>query len=245
MYIGELLKSMQEYDAGVPYDLYLCANGEDYKIPEDLMSAFTNVFVRENRGYNIGAWDHAWRMLTEYKYYLLMQDDCFIKKKGWLLDFFRCFNSTKDCGLVGECLNKVWNHSWLELTGNTGGGLSKANIDESLMRRARNYLNLLQRWGIPAGETARHLTSVVHFTSRAILEKVDGYNKATTYEEAIAAEIGFSKKIEARGYKLIQIGRYRHSRIGHREWLSDSFLAKLKRSFQKRWKTWGSNRISF
>lgn len=101
-------------------------------------------------------------------------------------------------------------------------------------RLARIYQETLARWRIPQGSTARHLTSVVHFTSRQILEEVRGYNLGRTYQETIAAEIGFSRKIEARGYRLIQIGRQRHSRIGHPQWDPLDFFLRLKRSVKKR-----------
>jgi hypothetical protein len=78
------------------------------------------------------------------------------------------------------------------------------------------------------------MTTVVQFTSRAILEEVDGYNLGFAKDEAAAAEFAFSRKIEARGYTLQQIGRRRHSRIAHPQWPSDAFLPKLKRSVLKR-----------
>ncbi len=34
--------------------------------------------MRENTGFNIGAWDYGWRHLPPYDYYLFLQDDCFI-----------------------------------------------------------------------------------------------------------------------------------------------------------------------
>ncbi len=37
--------------------------------------------MRENTGFNIGAWDYGWRHLPPYDYYLFLQDDCFIVRK--------------------------------------------------------------------------------------------------------------------------------------------------------------------
>ena len=65
------------------------------------------------------------------------------------------------------------------------------------------------------------------------LEAVDGHNIAGTYEEAIAAEIAFSRKIEARGWRLVQIGRHRHSRIGHRQWRQKDLISRWRRSLSK------------
>ena len=227
-YICGLVDSLKRYNAGVPYDIYLCANGESYRLPKNLSNIFKKVFVRENTGFNIGAWDYAWRILPQYENYLFMQDDCYIKKDNWVKDFTECFNSIKKCGLVGEYLNKSWDMPWSELTGVDG------ERKASKKKRALFYIETLRRWGMPEGETASHLTSVVHFTSRKILEEVDGYIVVNDYHEAIAAEIAFSKKIQNRGYEIIQIGKSRHSRIGHRQWISDSFFSRLANSIKKR-----------
>jgi len=70
--------------------------------------------------------------------------------------------------------------------------------------------------------------------ARTVLEEVDGFPIAREYEDAIAAEIAFSRTVEASGRALAQVGRRRHSRIGHREWEQDGFFARLRRSAQKR-----------
>jgi hypothetical protein len=235
-YILNLMKSITRYEAGVLFDLYLCANGESYRLPSGLNGKFTDVFIRENTGFNLGAWDYSWRRLSEYDDYLFMQDDCFIRKEFWLRDFLTCFHSKELYGLVGECLHKSWNRPWSELTGPEINTKRRQRVSESKTRLARSCQSDLKRWGIPEGKKADHLTSVVHFTSRAILERVGGYIIADKYQEAIAAEIAFSKKIQNEGYELKQIGRLRHSRIGHRQWHSNGFFAKMERSIKKRQK---------
>ena len=229
-YICNLVDSLKRYDAGVPYDIYLCANGESYRLPKNLSNIFKKVFIRENTGFNLGAWDHAWRILPQYENYLFVQDDCYIKKDNWVKDFIGCFNSIEKCGLVGEYLNKSWDMPWTELTGAAG----KHKVSKKKRERAGFYIETLRKWGIPKGETASHLTSVVHFTSRKVLEKVDGYIIVDDYHEAIAAEIAFSKKIQNKGYEIVQIGKKRHSRIGHRQWMPDGFFPRLANSIKKR-----------
>ena len=191
-YILNLMKSMTRYDACAPFGLYLCANGESYRLPPGLQGRFTDVFIRENTGYNLGAWEHSWRKLPEYDDYLFMQDDCFIKKKAWLRDFMACFHSKRRYGLIGECLHKSWNRPWPELTGQQIKTNTRHRISENKESRARYYRDVLKSWGIPEGKKADHLTSVVHFTSRAILERVGGYTIADNYQEAIAAEIAYN-----------------------------------------------------
>jgi len=229
-YICSLIDSLKRYDAGVPYDIYLCANGESYRLPKNLSNIFKKVFIRENTGFNLGAWDHAWRILPQYENYLFMQDDCYIKKDNWVKDFIGYFNSIEKCGLVGEYLNKSWDMPWTELTSADG----KHKVSKKKRERAGFYIETLRKWGIPKGETASHLTSVVHFTSRKVLEEVDGYIIVDDYHEAIAAEIAFSKKIQNKGYEIVQIGKFRHTRIGHRQWISDGFFSRLANSIKKR-----------
>ena len=229
-YICSLVDSLKRYNAGASHDLYLCANGESYQAPPNVLNSFTKIFVRENTGFNLGAWNYAWRFLPQYENYLFMQDDCYIKKDNWLKDFIQCFNSIKKCGLVGEYLNKSWDMPWTELTGADG----KHKVSKKKRERAGFYIETLRKWGIPKGETASHLTSVVHFTSRKVLEEVDGYIIVDDYHEAIAAEIAFSKKIQNKGYEIVQIGKKRHSRIGHRQWISDGFFPRLANSIKKR-----------
>ena len=229
-YICSLVDSLKRYNAGAPHDLYLCANGESYQAPPNVLNSFTKIFVRENTGFNLGAWDYAWRLLPQYVNYLFMQDDCYIKKDNWLQDFIQCFYSIDHCGLAGEYLNRSWDMPWTELTGADG----KHKVSRKKRERAGFYIETLRKWGIPKGETASHLTSVVHFTSRKVLEEVDGYIIVDDYHEAIAAEIAFSKKIRNKGYEIVQIGKKRHSRIGHRQWMPDGFFPRLVNSIKKR-----------
>jgi len=224
---------MQQFEAGLPYDLVLSANGSDYSPPSELTSRFRTIFVRENVGYNLGAWDYAWRRLSDYKWFLFLQDDCQIIRHRWLYRFQRRFDSVRDCGLVGEYLPRFYDRPWSDAEDEVLTVTRTASEAERL-RAIREYRHQLNRWGIPEGQTARNVTSVVHYTSRRILELVDGYNIGRTKTEAIAAEIAFSRKIEAQGLRLVQLGRYRHSTISHPQWPSNHPLARLKRSISKR-----------
>jgi hypothetical protein len=232
-YLLALCESIARHPPGAGHDLFLCANGLDYSPPGELVPLFSEIFIRENTGYNLGAWDHAWRQLPGYERFLFLQDDCLVKRPRWLRDFILRFDSTPACGLVGEHLIRAWDRPWSELTDPRAPRSRRGHSSEQ-SALANFYSETLARWGIPEGPTARALTAVVHFTSRSILEEVGGYNLGRTYQEAIAAEIGFSRKIEARGYSLVQIGRQRHSRIGHPQWNRQGFFARLRRSVRKR-----------
>ena len=224
-FLRRLVASMKCFDAGMAYDLVVSANSPDFAVPEDLAGVFRHILRRENVGFNLGAWDHAWRRLPEYDYYLFMQDDCFVRRKNWLRRFSQRFAKEKDCGLVGEHFNSGWNRPWDELLGLCTG---EYNVSAQKSQRAARYLHLLKQWGVPAGHTAAHLTTVVQFTSRRLLEEVDGYPIRAAYQEAIAAEIGFSRKIVAAGYCLRQLERWRHSYIGHPQWPSESLWERIR-----------------
>ncbi|MEZ4601553.1 MAG: hypothetical protein R2940_17330 [Syntrophotaleaceae bacterium] len=223
--LRRLVNSMKRFAPGVPFDPVLSINGEGYDLPEDLAAVFRHVFRRENTGYNLGAWDHAWRHLAGYDYYLFLQDECFIRRGNWVRLFLQRFAGDRDCGLIGENLNPGWNHSWQDL-------IESESFSEKKRQRAMLYRQLLQQWGIPAGQTAAHLTSVVQFTARRILEEVDGYPIRNEHGEAVAAEIGFSRKIAAAGYSLHQLGRWRHQTIGHPQWPTEALWRKFRESLR-------------
>jgi hypothetical protein len=233
-YLLALCRSMQEHEAGVPFDPVLVANGLDFQLPSELRARFREVLVRENRGLNLGAWDHAWRALPEHERFLFLQDDCRVLRKGWLADFARRFESVPRCGLVGEHLNHGWDRPWGELCDAELQGARKGEAGRRFAARARGYRERLAAWGVPEGATARHLTSVVHFTSREMLEAVNGYRSARDHDEAIAAEIAFSRQIAARDRELVQVAARRHSRIGHREWKSESLLSHVRALLRER-----------
>lgn len=228
-YLLRLMDSMNTHSAGMDYDLFLCANGETYKLPANLQASFKKIFIRENSGFNLGAWDYAWRRLSDYRYFLFLQDDCFIERKNWLLAFYQRFRAAEKCGLIGENLNKGWIHPWDTLRGLKKG---TKTISEAKRQRADFYYDKICNWGIDPGETASHLTSVVHFTSSDILSSVDGYKHTCNYEEAIAAEIGFSRSIRALGYRLCQLDNKQHKFIGHRQWSRNSFSENVRQKLK-------------
>lgn len=232
-YLSTLLTTMDRHPAGAAHDLYVVANGTDYRLPDNAQAKVRELFVRENRGYNLAAWDHAWHQLLGHEHFLFLQDDCFIRRAGWLADMRACFERP-GTGLVGENLIHSWDRPWSELFVESPRCGRWGRVNAAMVKRARRYHGLLESWGVPAGETARHLTTVVHYTSRQVLEDVGGYRHVTEYEEAIAAEIGFSRMVEACGYRIRQVGRTSHSRIGHREWRPGGFWHRMGRSLEKR-----------
>ncbi len=235
VHLMRLCNSLQRHPAAHKYDLILCVNDLNYILPDALTKRFLQVFVRDNAGYNLGAWDYAWRHLPDHDYFLFLQDDCIVSKNGWLQDFITCFVSTPRCGLVGENVERTWDKPWSELC--SPSSQSDPQKNREVQQRAiwaDFFREKLRDWNIPEGDTGRHITAVVQFISRTILEEVGGYNSGNTKAEATAAEVAFSRKIAARGYALVQVGRWRHSRIGHPQWPSNAPQARLWRSIKKR-----------
>jgi hypothetical protein len=237
-YVERLCTSLKQYRPGVGYDLFLCANGLEYVPPKEIEAAFKGIFIRENTGFNLGAWDYAWRHLGNYNYFLFVQDDCLVVKDQWLVDFVSRFNYG-NCGLVSECVSSLCDRPWSVLT-NPRKTLMldllkyrqdpTISLKEHRLKRAKRwtlYYNTLINWRIMPGETARHATTVVQFTSRRVLQEVNGYNIGTDKSEAIAAEIGFSRKIAAHGYTVLQLRFRRHTRIKHRQWASGGLWARV------------------
>ena len=231
----QLCESLTRYRPGIEYDLVLCANGMNYVLPGPVRDRFEKLFVRENTGYNLGAWDYAWRHLPNHDHFLFLQDDCVVRKNGWLQDFIGCFSSTRNCGLVGENIDRSWDIPWSELCNPATKGDPRRSAEAIKQAEwAAFFREKLREWKIPEGQTARHVTTVVQFTSRTILEEVDGYNFGNSKLEATAAEVAFSRKIAARGYSLVQVGCRRHSRIAHPQWPSNAPAARIWRSVKKR-----------
>jgi len=233
-YLRGLLESFERYDAGLLFRPFLVVNGHGYPLDASIAACFERVLERENTGFNLGAWDHAWRALGDCERFLFLQDDCFARRRNWLRDIALRFDRTPRCGLVGEQIQRNFDRPWSELVVARSATLTSRRVSASVAARARYYREKLREWGIHEGRAARHVTTVVQYTSREVLEDVGGYDLVSNYEDAIAAEIGFSCKLTARGYALAQVGRRRHARIGHREWSDDGFAARLRRSIEKR-----------
>lgn len=63
------------------------------------------------------------------------------------------------------------------------------------------------------------LQSIILFTSRSILEQIDGFIIGQNYGEAIAAEIGISKKVQGLGYQIQTINPHScYHYIAHPQW---------------------------
>src|SRR5438552_9442241 len=80
-----LLDSMHSVPSGWPFHVRIVVNQET---PTSLILPARpwrfEVLYRENRGYNIGAWDFGWRVSPYYDAYLFLQEECQVVREGWI-----------------------------------------------------------------------------------------------------------------------------------------------------------------
>lgn len=182
------------------------------------------VINRENTGWNLGAWEAGWRASPGYEYFLFLQAECFIKSKDWLYRYEHRMDHDAGIGLLGERM--MWGGmTWDYAKANTALDLSD---QPEILNNFDSYQKNLREKGIDPGTLGTHLVSIILFTRRSILEKVDGFPlMGDTYVKAISCEIGISKRIENEGYRISQLGDDAFSRIGHTQWTA---LDRLKSS---------------
>jgi hypothetical protein len=220
--LHRLLAQMQKIDSGAPYDLRIVCNGgleRPLTLPVRFNSLKPRIINRENTGYNLGAWECGWRDADGYEYYLFLQDDCFLKRPGWVYDYEFRMSRDEGIGLLGESI--AWDRlTWRYIREATDRDLGRwAWPEEEPVHPIDTYLALLEQHGIPRGETGTHLQSLVLFTSRRILEEIGGFPiMGSSYREACACEIGLSRLIESRGYRLSKLKDCSFEFIGHAQW---------------------------
>jgi len=216
----QLLASMNRFPAGAPYAVRVVVN-RDGTESIDLPSRHrvVEVMYRANAGYNIGAWEAGWRAAPAYDGYLFVQDECRAVRADWVGAFVRAA-AESGVGLVGECLSPDWDAPWEVLAERfRGHALREHTINGRAAERVDCYLDFFRRNGIPPGRRGDHLQSLVLFATRSVLEQVGGFPEGRAYGEAIASEIGISKKVQAAGLSLVQVGRDAFTHLEHPQWL--------------------------
>jgi len=223
-----LIEHLFGCEAGAPFSLTVVCNGGDERpmgLPRRFAERGVNVLNRENRGFNIGAWDFGWRAEKGHEHFLFLQDDCYVVREGWLGGFLEAMNRGSNIGLLGESFRRPWSRPWEELKGPEHNVFAKGHeTGGRRMRRVDLYLDFLWRRGIPPGESARHLQALALFASREVLTEIGGFPTGGSYGESIGAEIAISKKVEAHGYSTALAGLRPFYYFGHREWTEKGSL---------------------
>jgi hypothetical protein len=215
-----LLAQMMRVDAGTNFDLIIVCNGGDRQplvLPSKFDRLRPRIFNRENQGYNIGAWEYGWRISEGYRYYLFLQEECFLKAKGWVSEFEYRMSVDRGVGLLGEAI--MWDRmSWQYIREATDRDLGLDWFAGEPVHPLDAYQAFLNLRGIPLGEVGSHLQSLVLFTSGQVLSEINGFPTGISYREAVACEIGISRLVEAKGYRISKIKDHPYALIGHRQW---------------------------
>jgi hypothetical protein len=220
--LKKLLRDMKEVDAGSPFEVVIVVNGGDQKplsLPPEFDSLRPRILNRENKGWNLGAWDHGWRQAGDFDYFLFLQDDCFLKTRGWVGDFEFRFDHDSGIGLLGEEI--MWDQmTWPYIRKATDRDLGSLAWPESEpVHPLDTFQTLMTKRGVPPGEVGTHLPSLILFTSKRILEEVGGFPLVgSTYYEAVACEIGISRLIASKGYRIARVRDRSFQLIGHPQW---------------------------
>ena len=225
---------MQRIEAGSPFDVVIVCNGGDLNplvLPPGFESLNIQVFNRENTHYNQGAWDHGWRAVAGYEFFLMVQDECTIVSPGWVEQFEFRITSDLQIGLLGEQIN--WTQmSWAYVREATDRDLGNSvwPANEPL-HPIDSYQQMMMRRGIDKGQEATYLNSIILFTSRKVLEEVGGFPfMGLGYREAVGCEIAFSRVIASRGYKVTRIRGTDFAFLSHRQWAPSSLRWVARRN---------------
>ena len=178
--------------------------------------ADVEVVYRENTGYNIGAWDHGWRVAAPADYYLFLQEECKILRPDWLGSSVRRLERPK-VGLVGESLAYP-GLSWERLDYFKRFDFFQGGPGEPVLNEPQGVRRFLESKGVAVGWTGEHLQSLILATRREVLEAIDGFLIGTSKGDAIACEFGISRAVASKGWKLEQVGLLPFRYIDHPQW---------------------------
>lgn len=214
-----LLAQLRDLPAGHPFRVRIVVNqGQPQRLTLPPPWNAAEVLHRENLGYNLGAWECGWRTSPAYDGYLFLQDECCLVQPDWLAPFIRR-SAEPGIGLVGESVAADWHMLWGDLERRFATDFWPGHlVDGQPVGRATCYLDFLRRRGIPPGATGEHLQSLILFATRQVLETLGGFPLGYSKGEAIGAEIGLSKKVQALGLELAQVGPSPFTFIEHPQW---------------------------
>lgn len=212
-----LLDQMAAVPAGAPFDVCVVVNQAD---PRTLVlpprHAAVMVLHRMNTGFNVGAWDAGWRAHPGRDCYLFLQEECRIVRAGWLAALRRV-TLRRQVGLVGESLH--WGGlSWNRLARQYRDARFWASTAGEPVSVTEGVRAGLARLGVPEGRTGDHLQSLVLCARGEVLSAIDGLPTGVNYDEATIAEIALSKKVEALGLTVREVGPGSFRYILHPQW---------------------------
>jgi len=217
-----LLDALQAAPAGGQFSIKVVVNralDRDLLLPARHREV--SIMYRENVGYNIGAWDAGWRNEPRDNYFLFLQDECQLVKTDWIPALLAAFNGS--IGLLGEKLSeqKKWDAPWSVIRERYAGHTLPDHwigTPDNPVERLECYFDFWRRHNIELGPKADHLKSLSLFTTRAVLDRIHGFNIGRSYGEAIASEIAISKKVQACGLRIGLVGKEPFTYFKHPQW---------------------------
>ena len=182
-----------------------------------------NILKRPNIGMNIGAWNDAFFALPDFDYYHFLQDECVIEDENFI-EVYNSLLNEKNVGMVGESINPKWSKDCQYLISSPLNYMDDDHIISGIrIPRVAFYLSMLKKWNINPGKNATHLRSLIWSFKNETVRKIQGFPIGINKGVCIASEIALSKKIEALGLQIKQVGSAPFKYIYHTEWNRDGF----------------------
>lgn len=198
-----LLNQTSSIDAGATFDLCVVVNVENSS-PTLLPKPHNTVHVirRENRGFNVGAWQHGWKANPDYDFYLFLQDECVIRLPGWLTAFAEAARNPK-VGFVGEGIDCY--ESW-------------DTFDRCWPPIAEEIHKIVADQGITLGPRPDYVQTLIVGARRDVLELTGGFVVGDGKMRACAGEILTSVRARAHGLRNVQVAWRPFEYIRHPQW---------------------------
>ena len=198
-----LLDQALSISAGAGFDLCVVVNAENVN-PTALPDRHKTVQVihRENRGFNVGAWQHGWKANPCYDFYLFLQDECVIRRPGWLTAIAEAARNPK-VGLVGEGIDCY--ESW-------------ETFDRCWPPIAEEIHKMAAEQGIPLGARPDYVQTLIVGARREVLEQTGGFVVGDGKMSACAGEILTSVRARSLGLRNVQIAWRPFEYIRHPQW---------------------------
>jgi hypothetical protein len=198
-----LLDQTMSIDAGAPFDLCVVVNAENStltRLPERHKGV--EVLHRENRGFNVGAWQHGWKANPPYDFYLFLQDECVIRRPGWLAAIAGAARKPR-VGFIGEGVDCY--ESW-----------------ETFARCwppiASEAYSMAAEKGIALGARPDYVQTLIVGARREVLESTGGFVVSDGKIGACAGEILTSVRARAHGFRNVQVAWRPFEFIRHPQW---------------------------